>query len=99
MLEKLKEFLLPTQKERPIRYSAPPRALRIGPEQDGVPYMFVWNETVKYANVENSVHRVSFEFRNMPKHIIRFDYRALPDLITALTQLQEEITKNDQQQQ
>jgi hypothetical protein len=99
MIEKLKSFLLPVKKERPICYSAPPRALRVGPEQDGVPYMFVWYEHIQYANVETPVRRVALEFRNMPKHIIRFDQRAIPDLITALTQLQEEITKDEQQQQ
>lgn len=98
MLEKLKKLLLATKKDRAhVIYSAPSRAIRVGPESNGVPYMFVWSEVVKYVNNENTVDRISFEFRNMPRCVVRFDHRALPELITALTNLQEEITKNEQQ--
>jgi hypothetical protein len=61
-------------------YIAPLGSICVGPEKNGIPYMFVWKEA----------ETIRLEFRTVPKVPVIFHHSVCPELIAALIKLQNE---------
>jgi hypothetical protein len=61
-------------------YTAPLESIGLGPEKNGIPYMFVWKEDEK----------IRFEFRALPTQTVAFHHSVIPELIAALSKFQNE---------